>query len=151
MNISKEVFERLSVGFIQFSYNEMQTGGWTERRHEYCDPNHLGHYAFDHFQMDTFPNIMRTVYDGDLDKTLFHFFSNEITRRGWFSSYCVQQCPEIRDLFNAESIENIQYLSWWLGLRLTKWMWVDMEEFKDEADPQTEKMRSILGLDICMK
>ena len=151
MNISKEVFERLSVGFIQFSYNEMQTEGWTERRHEYCDPNHLGHYAFDHFQMDTFPNIMRTVYDGDLDKTLFHFFSNEITRRGWFSSYCVKQNPEIRELFNAESIENIQYMSWWLGLRLTKWMWVDMEEFKDEADPQTEKMRSILGLDICMK
>ena len=151
MNISKEVFEQLTVGFIQFSYNEMQTEGWIERRHEYCDPDHLGHYVVDHFQMDTFPNIMRTVYDGDLDKTLFHFFSNEITRRGWFSSYCVKQNPEIRELFNAESIENIQYMSWWLGLRLTRWMWVDMEEFKDEADSQSGKMRSLLGLDVCLK
>jgi|694.fasta_scaffold50874_4 hypothetical protein len=151
MDISKEVFEHLTIEFMLFAFNEMQTEGWTERRQEYCDPNHLGHYAFDHFQMDTFPNIMRTVYNGDLDKTLFHFFSNEITRRGWFSSFCVKQNAEIRDLLNAESIENIQYMSWWLGVRLTRWMWVDMEEFKDEADSQSEKMRSILGLDICLK
>jgi hypothetical protein len=63
----------------------------------------------------------------------------------------VKQNAEIRDLLNAESIENIQYMSWWLGVRLTRWMWVDMEEFKDEADSQSEKMRSILGLDICLK
>jgi hypothetical protein len=151
MDISKKVFEELAIEFMLFAFNEMQTEGWTERRHEYCDPNHLGHYAFDHFQMDTFPNIMRTAYNGDLDKTLFHFFSNEITRRGWFSSFCVKQNAEIRDLLNAESIENIQYMSWWLGVRLTRWMWVDMEEFKDEADSQSEKMRSILGLDICLK
>jgi len=151
MNISKEVFEQLCIEFIQFSYNEMQTEGWTERRHQYCDQNHIGHYAFEQFQMDTFPNIMMTAYDGDMDKTLFHFFSNEITRRGWFSSFCIKQNPEIRELFNAESVENIQYMSWWLGVRLTRWIWVDMEEFKDEAESQCEKMRSILGLDVCLK
>jgi hypothetical protein len=148
MNISKEELNELFVGFLQFAFKEMQKEGWIERRHEYCDPDHLGHYVVDHFQMDTFPNIMRTDYDGDLDKTLFHFFSNEITRRGWFSSYCVKQNPEIRELFNAESTENIQYMSWWLGARLPRWMHTDMEEFKDEADSLAEKIKSILGLDV---
>jgi hypothetical protein len=148
MNISKEELNKLCIEFLQYAFKEMQKEGWTERRHEYCDPNHLGHYVFDHFQMDTFPNIMRTDYDGDLDKTLFHFFSNEITRRGWFSSYCVKQNPEIRELFNAESIENIQYMSWWLGAQLPRWMRMDMEEFKDEAGSLAEKIKSILGLDV---
>jgi hypothetical protein len=60
----------------------------------------------------------------------------------------VKQNPEIRELFNAESIENIQYMSWWLGAQLPRWMHTDMEEFKDEADSLAEKIKSILGLDV---
>jgi hypothetical protein len=151
MNISKEKFVKLCVEFAQFAFNEMQKDKWTEQRDEYCVQHHIGHYAFEHYQIDTFPNIMRTVYDGDFNKTLYHFFSNEITRRGWFSSYCVKEDAEIRELFNAESIENIHYMSWWMGARLTKWIWMDMEEFKDEEESLSEKMKSILGLDVCMK
>jgi hypothetical protein len=148
MNITKEKFEQLSIGFIQYAYNEMQTEGWTERRDEYCDQHHIGHYAFEDYLVDTFPNIMMTVYDGDLDKTLYHFFQNTVTRRGWFSSYCVKQDAEIREMFNAESIDNINYLSWWMGTRLTQWIWMDMG---DEEEPQAEKIKTILGLDVCLK
>jgi hypothetical protein len=54
MYFPKEELEILCVGFIQYAYNEMQTEGWTERRDEYCDQHHIGHYAFEDFRWKHF-------------------------------------------------------------------------------------------------
>jgi hypothetical protein len=157
MNFSKEEREILCVGFIQYAFNEMQTHGWTERRNAFYDEFHIGQYEFERFQMDTFENVMRTAYDGDLDKTIYHFFCNEVAKRGWFACYCIQQRPELKDRFNREIDENACYLAWLLDSQLIKWIWDNTEELKDEfeglyeSDNTTDKIKSILGLDICLK
>jgi hypothetical protein len=143
MSIPEEIQEELYIDFVQFAFKEMQTHGWTERRTAFYQQNNIE--GEDRGQMDTFQNIMRTAYYGDLDKTLFHFFGEEITRYGWFSSYCVQQCPEIREQFNGETSENIKYMTWLLDSRLSIWIWLS------DTDPITEKIKNILGLDICLK
>ena len=157
MNFSKEELNILCVGFIQYAYNQMQRDGWTERRNEYYEEHHIGQYDFERFQMDTFPNIMETIYDGDLDKTIYQFFCSEITRRGWFACYCVQQHPELMEQFNGEIDENTSYSAWVMDTQLIRWIWDNMEELKDEfegvydSDSTTEKIKSVLGLDICLK
>jgi hypothetical protein len=142
-NIPEEVF----VGFVQFAFKEMYTHGWTERRNLFYQQHNIE--GEDRGQMDTFQNIMRTAFAGDMDDTLFHFFGNEITRHGWFSSYCVQQCPEIRELFNGGTSDYTRNLTLYLDSRLSRWLW--LVEFKFGTDPVTEKIKDILGLDICLK
>ena len=142
-NIPEEVY----VGFVQHAYNEMQKHGWTERRNEFYQQHNIE--GEDLGQMDTFQNIMRTAYYGDMDETLFHFFSIEITRHGWFSSYCAQQSPEIREQFNGEPSDYTKHLMLYLDSRLSIWLW--KVEFNIGADPVTEKIKVILGLDICLK
>ena len=157
MNFPKEERDILCIGFIQYAYYEMQTHGWTERRNDFYKEYHIGQYDFERFQIDTFENVMRNAYDGDLDKTIYHFFCNEVARRGWFASYCIQQRPELRTQFNGETNENTSYLTWLLDSQLIRWIWDNTEELKDEfegiyeSDKTTEKMKSILGLDVCLK
>ena len=143
MNIPEEVY----VGFVQYAYNEMQTHGWSERRNVFYQQHNIE--GEDRGQMDTFQNIMRTAYYGDMDDTLFHFFGDEITRHGWFSSYCVQQCLEIREQFNGETSDHRKHLTLYLDSRLSRWLW--LVDFKFGTDPVTEKIKNILGLDICLK
>ena len=143
MSIPEEVY----VGFVQYAFKEMQTHGWTERRTAFYQQHNIE--GEDRGQMDTFQNIMRTAYYGDMDDTLFHFFGNEITRHGWFSSYCVQQCLEIREQFNGETSDHRKHLTLYLDSRLSRWLW--LVDFKFGTDPVTEKIKNILGLDICLK
>ena len=157
MYFPKEELEILCVGFIQYAYNEMQTEGWTNRRNEFYEEFHIGQYDFERFQIETFDNIMSATYDGDLEKTIYHFFCNEVARRGWFASYCSQQRPELREQFDKETDENACFLAWVLDSQLIKWIWDNTEELKDEfedgfeCDKTTDKMKSILGLDVCLK
>ena len=141
MNIPEEVY----VGFVQYAYNEMQTHGWSERRNVFYQQHNIE--GEDRGQMDTFQNIMRTTYDEDMDNTLLHFFYNEITRRGWFASYCFQQRPELKE---EEVNNNINYLSWLLDTQLKKWF-LDFDEGDFNYINIIEKIKNILGLDVCLK
>ena len=155
MNFSKEEQEILFIGFIQYAYYEMGEDGWTERRNQLYQHSHIDQYEYERFLIDTFDNIMTTVYDGDLDKTIYQFFCTEVARRGWFASYCIQQRPELQERINGEN--NTCYFAWLLDSQLIRWIWDNTEELKDECDGMyvidktTEKMKSILGLDICLK
>ena len=155
MSSPTENFEELCIGFIQYAYNEMQTEEWTDRRNENYARYNIAQEDFERFKINTFSNIMMSGFGGDLDKTIFNYFCYEIVRRGWFTSYCFQQCPEIQEQYGRGTSDNIKHLSWFLDSRFSRWLWTDMEGFNYETDAQsltlTEKIKSILGLDICLK
>jgi hypothetical protein len=142
----KEELDQMCVGFVQYAFNEMQMHGWTERRSQSYEEQHIRH--LESRQMDTFQNIMRTTYGEDMDNTLLHFFYNEITRRGWFASYCFQQRPELKE---EEVNNNINYLSWLLDTQLKKWFLEDHDEGDFNYINIIEKIKNILGLDVCLK
>ena len=148
-------FEDLCTGFVQHAYTEMQSENWTDRRNDNYARYNIIQQDYERFKINTFSNIMMDVYDGDEDKTVFHYFCCEIVRRGWFTSYCFQQCPEIQEQYGRGTSDNIKHLSWFLDSRFSRWLWTDMEGFNYETDAQsltlTEKIQSILGLDICLK
>jgi hypothetical protein len=133
----------------------MQTDGWTDRRNDNYARYNIIQQDYERFKIDTFSNIMRTVYDGDLDKTLFNYFCYEIVRRGWFTSYCFQQCPELQEEYGGQPSDDIKHLCWFLDSRFSRWLWTDMEGFNYGTDAETltltERVKSILGLDICLK
>jgi hypothetical protein len=148
-------FEDLCIGFLQHAFNEMQTEGWTDRRNENYARCNIVQEDFERFKINTFSNIMMSGFDGDLDKTIFNYFCYEIVRRGWFTSYCFQHCPELQEKFGGQTSEDIVQLTWFLDSRFSRWLWTDMEGFNYETDAETltvtERVKRILGLDICLK
>jgi len=148
-------FEDLCIQFVQFAFNEMETEGWTDRRNDNYAQYNIVQEDFEHFKINTFSNIMMSEFNGDLDKALFNYFCYEIVRRGWFTSYCFQQCPELQEEYSGQTSDDIKHLVWFLDSRFSRWLWIEMEGFNYETDAETltltERVKSILGLDICLK
>jgi len=166
--ITKERFEELCAGFVQHVFNETQTKGWTQKRsalfaehgfseRQYEDEDDEDEEEF----LGTFQDIMMTKYDGDLDKTLEHFFyegptSRCILRRKWFACYCVQQCPEIKEMLTAMTEDE---LGWKLDDKFKTWFWRGTLYNERENAYYTAKKKAVaiktikdtLGLDICLK
>jgi len=147
MSITKEQFEELCVGYIQRVYNETQTEGWAEQRsalfaevgvkeEQYEDEDDED----DEENLGTFQDIMMTTYGGDLDKTLQHFFCQTawwcLSRRQWFTCYCIQQYPKLNEMSD---------LAWKLNKKFKKWLW------SGDREQGVDKIKSILGLDDCLK
>jgi hypothetical protein len=149
MSIPFEEFEDLCVGFVLYAFNEMQSENWTDRRNDNYTRYNIVQQDYERFKINTFSNIMMDVYDGDEDKTVFNYFCCEIVRRGWFTSYCFQQCPELQEQYGGQTSEDIVHLTWFLDSRFSRWLWTE----EDDMDPPTvtEKIKRILGLDICLK
>ena len=148
-------FEDLCIQFVRYAFNEMETEGWTDRRNDNYAQYNIVQEDFERFKINTFSNIMMSGFDGDLDKTLFNYFCYEIVRRGWFTSYCFQQCPELQEEYSGQTSDDIKHLVWFLDSRFSRWLWTEMEGFNYETDAETltltERVKSILGLDICLK
>jgi hypothetical protein len=148
-------FEDLCIQFVQYAFNEMEREGWTDRRNENYTRYNIVQEDFERFKINTFSNIMMSEFNGDMDKTIFNYFCYEIARRGWFTSYCFQQCPELQEEYSGQTRDDIKHLVWFLDSRFSRWLWTEMEGFNYETDAETltltEKIKSILGLDICLK
>jgi len=161
MNISREKFEELCVGYIQYVYNEMQTKGWMQRRSalfaeegfnedqyededDECEEEYVG----------TFQDIMVTKYDGDMDKTLQYLFCEgrwwSPSRRQWFTCYVLNNCAEVKETMNH--MRKYEFI-WRFNDEFTRWMLEDdsYQHSPEKMARATEKFKSILGLDVCLK
>jgi len=167
--ITKERFEELCAGFVQHVFNDTQTKGWTQRRsalfaehgfseRQYEDEDDEDEEEF----LGTFQDIMMTKYEGDMDNTLRYFFCQgtwwNISRRQWFTCYCCQQSPEIKEMTPISKDD----LIWKFNEGFKKWYWRDSDKDEDEDDnfrrrhakrtkKAIENIKSVLGLDVCLK
>jgi hypothetical protein len=150
LNITKEQFEELCGRYVQNVFDETQTEGWVERRSAlfaavgFNEDQYEDEYDEDEEEyVGTFQEIM-TIYRGNLDKTLLQFFCRgprwSLSRRQWFSCYCIQQCPELTVMTSIQ-----EDLVWKLNKEFEKWLW------SGEREQGLDKIKSILGLDDCLK
>jgi len=150
LNITKEQFEELCGRYVQNVFDETQTEGWVERRSAlfaavgFNEDQYEDEYDEDEEEyVVTFQEIM-TIYGGNLDKTLRQFFCRgsrwSLSRRQWFPCYCIQQCPELTEMTSIQ-----EDLVWKLNKEFEKWLW------SGEREQGLDKIKSILGLDDCLK
>ena len=146
----KENIERLCVQYVEYVSNETQTEGWAQRRsalfaeHGFNEEQYEDEFDEDEEEyVGTFQEIM-TIYGGNLDKTLLQFFCRgarwSLSRRQWFPCYCIQQCPELTEMTSIQ-----EDLVWKLNKEFEKWLW------SGEIEHGLDKIKRILGLDICLK
>jgi hypothetical protein len=150
LNITKEQFEELCGQYVRDVFDETQTEGWVERRSAlitavgFNEDQYEDEYDEDEEEyVGTFQEIM-TIYGQNLDKTLRQFFCKgarwSISRRQWFTCYCIQQCPELTEMTSIQ-----EDLVWKLNKEFEKWLW------SGEREQGLDKIKSILGLDDCLK
>ena len=150
MNISKDEFNQLCIQYVEYVHNETQRKGWVQQRstliaeHGFNEQQYEDEDDEDEEEyVGTFQEIM-TIYGGNLDKTLQQFFCKgarwSLSRRQWFTCYCIQQCPELKEMTSIQ-----EDLVWKLNKEFEKWLW------SGEREQGLDKIKSILGLDDCLK
>ena len=141
---TEEEKREMIYGFIRFAYSEMQTDGWALRRNDYRLQQHMADPEIDNRNQESFQETMEKRYDGDLDKTLIHFFCNEIESLGWFDSYCFEQRPEM------DTRDEDYYYYWQFDEIL--YDWIDSEhKIGDVQVDVVGMLKDILDLDFCLK
>lgn len=84
--------------------------------------------------------------DGDLEKTLSEDFCREIRWRGWFDSYYFDITPIEQDDINAVRLNDAIFDYWYLTIILKDWI-----EKQVKNGTLVDELKSILGLDFCLK
>jgi hypothetical protein len=83
--------------------------------------------------------------DGDLENTLSEYFCREIRWRGWFDSYYFDITPIEQDI-NAVRLNDAIFDYWYLTIILKDWI-----EKQVKNGTLVDELKSILGLDFCLK
>jgi hypothetical protein len=131
--------------FIRYAYNEMQNKGWYNNRVDLRKKYNIINYDEYDYSINkpevTFSNML-LINEGDLDKTLSNYFCREIKWRGWIDSYYYDVNINIGSQVIKDNISSY----WFLTIVLKKWI-----EKHVKNDTLIDELKSILGLDFCLK
>jgi hypothetical protein len=143
--------ERIELihGFICFAYNEMHHEGWYNNRINFRKKYKILDYEDYSYNINKkevlFPDMLLKNY-GDLEKTLSEYFCSEIRWRGWFDSYYFDITPIELDNINDVKLNNGTFNYWYLTIILKDWI-----EKHVKNGTLVDELKSILGLDFCLK
>jgi hypothetical protein len=149
MFTEQEIIE-LIHGFICFAYYEMQNTGWNNNRINFRKKYKILDYEDHSYNINkeeevTFPNML-LKNNGDLEKTLSEDFCREIRWRGWFDSYYFDITPIELDNINDVKLNGATFNYWYLTIILKDWI-----EKQVKNGTLVDELKSILGLDFCLK